>query len=189
MNALKTLFIIKLFLFALGCEFLQPPEVDDDFDFNSPSYDCNYTAKTTYNVGTDVTTNFNSTSVSASTTILATNCYWLNVGDTKEEQGLVLSRSGNTITYQGANGNDTISVSGTNLSYANQSGCVDSDIYMSMKFVGGKINAGNTSFYLTLKAYVDLDYCSRNYSSRAGQNTQDGFGSSFTQPSLDLLLP
>ena len=189
MNALKTLFIIKLFLFALGCEFLQPPEVDDDFDFNSPSYDCNYTAKTTYNVGTDVTTNFDESNVSASTTILATNCYWLNVGDTTASTVNRLYRSGNTITYVGADGNDTITVSGTNLSYANQSGCVDSDIYMSMKFVEGKINAGNTSFYLTLKAYVDLDYCSRNYSSRAGQNTQDGFGSSLAQPVLDLFLP
>lgn len=163
MKPLRLFLFVHLMFFALACDFLNPDADEDDISFG-PNYDCSYTAKSVYDVGTDVTQDFNVSGGTHSVEILTTDCYELTEGDVKSQTYNNLVRSGSSITlYDGSGEGDSLGVSGDNtLAYSESGSMCSGGLYLTISFTGGNLDTSNDLVVLYFEGKIDREYCLMN---------------------------
>lgn len=97
--------VMKYLLFLLSftlysCQ-LEPEEDEDDFDLGTTSFSssCNYSGYLTFRISSDVTNDFDETSVSYTNTVSSSTCSGVYVGDSRSSSYDRIVRSGTGLTF------------------------------------------------------------------------------------------
>ncbi len=148
-------------LCCVGCELISGPEVDD-FAVNDVSV-CRYSGTLTFDISSDVTTDFNETNVNQTARVTSSNCSDVGVGETSSSSTDRVYRSGNTIVISNNGSTVNLSVSGTNLSdIPNESASVNG-VQLDASYTDGSLNTSqddiiyNFSVKVTRAIYITVN--------------------------------
>lgn len=119
---------------------------------------CSYSTLDTYFLGTDPSVDFNVNDVAATSRITSSTCDGLAAGMIASGVMDNVSRVGNTVTFTNLGHSDTLSVSGSSLSWGPVSGCSDG-VSVSGRLVSGVLNVSEQTISLSLSVELVENGC------------------------------
>lgn len=174
----KLLLLILCSFLTLSC--LEPPDADVDDDFDFPDTEtCSFSAIASYDIGVDVTSDFSETNVYSTHTVQSSNCTDVYQGETSTSDPGNVSRSGNTITFSGDGGSESITVKSDGINTTlPMSGSVSSNgTTIKITFLTSKLNTSAKTIEMTYKSTVTRPigsyYSSLNHQKSGYQFTYD----------------